>query len=72
MTKLYMVSHQKRILQEGDIVSIDGGVIYKGFHSDAARTWAVGEISKKAENLIKVTEESFMKELNLQKRLLPL
>lgn len=35
-----------RIIKEGDIVSLDAGVIYKGYHSDAARTHAVGEVSK--------------------------
>ena len=35
----------KRVLKEGDIVSLDAGLIYKGYHSDAARTWGVGEIS---------------------------
>ena len=39
------IPNAKRILQEGDIVSLDAGVIYKGYHSDAARTWAVGEIT---------------------------
>lgn len=48
-----------RILQEGDIVSIDAGVIYEGYHSDAARTWPVGEISQDKKDLIRVTEESF-------------
>ena len=33
--------NRHRILKEGDIVSLDAGVIYKGYHSDAARTWAV-------------------------------
>ena len=47
-----------RIIKEGDIVSLDAGVIYKGYHSDAARTHAIGEISKEAEELIKVTRES--------------
>ena len=37
----------KRIIKDGDIVSLDAGVIYKGYHSDAARTHAVGEISVK-------------------------
>ena len=46
-------------LEEGDIVSLDAGVLYKGYHSDAARTWAVGEISDSAARLIKVTQESF-------------
>ena len=53
------IPSKKRILQEGDIVSLDAGVIYKGYQSDAARTWAVGEVSKEAQNLMKVTEESF-------------
>ena len=47
------------ILKEGDIVSFDTGLIYKGFHSDAARTWGVGEISPEARKLIDVTKESF-------------
>lgn len=48
-----------RILQEGDIVSLDAGVIYKGYHSDAARTVAVGEIGKEAQLLIERTRQSF-------------
>ena len=48
-----------RKLKEGDIVSLDAGLIWKGYHSDAARTWAVGKISKEAEDLIRVTRESF-------------
>lgn len=46
-------------IEEGDIVSLDAGVLYKGYHSDAARTWAVGEISDNAKRLIEVTKESF-------------
>ena len=46
-----------RILQEGDIVSLDAGMIYKGYHSDAARTHAVGQISPEAQKLIDVTRE---------------
>ncbi|MDU7026353.1 type I methionyl aminopeptidase [Robinsoniella peoriensis] len=53
------IPSKKRILQEGDIVSLDAGLIYKGFHSDAARTHAVGEISKEAKQLIEVTKQSF-------------
>ncbi len=48
-----------RILQEGDIVSLDAGVIYNGYHSDAARTHMVGEVSKEAKQLIEVTRQSF-------------
>lgn len=49
------------ILMEGDIVSLDAGLIYEGYHSDAARTHAVGEISKEAQQLIQVTKDSFFK-----------
>ena len=45
-------------LKEGDIISIDIGAIYKGYHGDAAWTHAVGEISDEAKNLMKVTRES--------------
>ncbi|MCL2253930.1 MAG: type I methionyl aminopeptidase, partial [Lachnospiraceae bacterium] len=50
---------QKRILKEGDIVSLDVGVNYKGYHTDAARTYGVGRISKEAEQLISVTKQAF-------------
>ena len=53
------IPSSERILQEGDIVSFDTGLIYKGFHSDAARTWGVGKISDEAQKLIDVTRESF-------------
>jgi len=49
----------KRVLQEGDIVSLDAGLIYKGYHSDAARTHAVGEVSPEARQLMEVTRQSF-------------
>ena len=48
-----------RVLKEGDIVSIDVGAKYKGFHGDCANTFAVGEISEQAKRLIDVTRESF-------------
>lgn len=48
-----------RILEEGDIVSLDAGVCYKGYHSDAARTIAVGEVSEEARLLIERTRLSF-------------
>lgn len=48
-----------RILKEGDIVSLDAGLIYKGYHSDAARTYGVGKISPEAAKLIEETKNSF-------------
>lgn len=57
----------KRILQEGDIVGLDAGVIYKGYHSDAARTHGIGEISQEAKELIKVTRECFFEGIKYAK-----
>lgn len=56
-----------RILQEGDIVSLDAGLIYHGYHSDAARTHAVGKISLEAEKLIEVTKQSFFEGIKMAK-----
>lgn len=53
------IPSKERIIKEGDIVSLDAGLIYKGYHSDAARTYGVGEISKEAQKLIDVTKQSF-------------
>ena len=47
------------ILKDGDIVSIDVGAYYKGFHGDCAATFACGTISAEAEKLIEVTKQSF-------------
>ncbi|HBI74261.1 MAG TPA: type I methionyl aminopeptidase, partial [Lachnospiraceae bacterium] len=62
------IPDQKHVLKGGDIVSLDGGVIYKGYHSDAARTVAVGEISKEAEQLIEVTKQSFYEGIKYAKQ----
>lgn len=56
-----------RVLQEGDIVSLDAGLIYKGYHSDAARTHAVGQISEEARKLIDVTRQSFFEGIKYAK-----
>ena len=56
---IHGIPSKKRILQEGDIVKIDVGAFYKGFHGDSARTIAVGSISDEAARLIKVTRDSF-------------
>ncbi len=53
------IPSKKRILKEGDIVSLDAGLIYKGYHSDAARTYPVGKVSEKAARLIEATRRSF-------------
>lgn len=61
------IPNKKKVVMEGDIVSIDAGVIYKGYHSDAARTWAVGKVSEEAEKLIEVTEQSFFEGIKYAK-----
>ena len=53
------IPNQYTILEEGDIVSLDAGVIHKGYHSDAARTFPVGRISEDARLLIERTRQSF-------------
>ncbi|MCX7857394.1 MAG: type I methionyl aminopeptidase [Deltaproteobacteria bacterium] len=54
-----------RVLKEGDIVSLDFGVVYEGYYGDVAYTFAVGKISKEAERLIKVTEEALYKGIEM-------
>lgn len=61
------IPKKERILQEGDIVSLDAGLIYKGYHSDAARTYAVGKISAEAQKLIDVTKQSFFEGIKMAK-----
>ncbi|MBR4949489.1 MAG: type I methionyl aminopeptidase [Clostridia bacterium] len=56
---IHGIPSREEILKEGDIVSIDVGACYKGFHGDCARTYGVGEISDNAKMLIDVTRESF-------------
>lgn len=58
---------KEHIVMEGDIVSLDAGLIYKGYHSDAARTVAVGEISKEAAQLIEVTKQCFFEGIKYAK-----
>ena len=61
------IPDKHRIIHEGDIVSLDAGVIYKGYHSDAARTHAVGEVSEEAKKLIQVTKECFFEGIKYAK-----
>lgn len=59
------IPSKDRILQDGDIVSLDAGLIHEGYHSDAARTHAVGNISEEAKRLIEVTKQSFFEGIKL-------
>ena len=53
------------IIQEGDIVSLDTGLIYKGYHSDAARTHAVGKVSEDVQRLLDATKQSFFEGIKM-------
>ena len=61
------IPNKHRFIHEGDIVSLDAGVIYKGYHADAARTVAVGQISEEAQKLIDVTRACFFEGLKYAK-----
>ena len=56
---IHGIPSKKRILLEGDVVKVDVGAFYKGFHGDAARTIPVGKVSDEALKLIRVTRDSF-------------
>ena len=56
---IHGIPSKKRFLEEGDVVKIDVGAFYKGFHGDSARTIAVGRVSDEAQKLIEVTRASF-------------
>ena len=53
------IPNEKRIIQEDDIVSLDAGVIYKGYHSDAARTLIMPAVPDSVKKLVEVTKQSF-------------
>lgn len=61
------IPHKDHIIQEGDIVSLDAGLIYKGYHSDAARTHLVGKCSPEAKKLVEVTKQSFFEGIKFAK-----
>lgn len=61
------IPNKHRILREGDIVSLDAGVIYHGYHSDAARTHAVGHVSEEAQKLMDVTKQCFFEGIKYAK-----
>ena len=61
------IPKKEHILKDGDIVSLDMGLIYEGYHSDAARTFGVGKISEEAQKLIDVTRQSFFEGIKYAK-----
>lgn len=64
---IHGIPTKKRVLQEGDIVKIDVGAFYKGFHGDSARTIPVGRVSNEAMKLIEVTRNSFFAGVDMLK-----
>ncbi|CDM69567.1 Methionine aminopeptidase [Clostridium bornimense] len=58
---IHGIPSRNKILQDGDIISIDCGAFFKGYHGDAARTFPVGKVSNAANELIRITEKSFFK-----------
>jgi len=61
------IPSRSRVFKEGDIVSVDIGAIYKGYHGDSAWTYACGEISEDAKRLLEGTEASLFKGLEYAK-----
>ncbi len=61
------IPRKDHIIREGDIVSLDCGLIYKGYQSDTARTYPVGKVSPEAEQLMRVTRESFFEGIRYAK-----
>lgn len=56
---IHGIPSERRIVSEGDIVKVDVGAIYRGYHGDSAKTFPVGVVSEEALKLISVTEASF-------------
>lgn len=61
------IPNKHHYLEEGDIVSLDAGVIYKGYHSDAARTHGIGQVTSEAQKLMEVTRQSFFEGIKFAK-----
>jgi methionyl aminopeptidase len=61
------IPSKKVVLKEGDIISVDIGAIYKGYHGDSAWTYPVGQISEEAQRLIDVTKQSLFEGLKMAK-----
>jgi methionyl aminopeptidase len=57
------IPSKDRILKSGDLISVDCGVCFEGYHADAARTWPVGAVDEESRDLIRVTQESLVNSL---------
>ena len=61
------IPKKSTILKEGDIISLDAGLIYKGYHSDMARTFPVGKVSEEATLLMERTKQSLFEGIKMAK-----
>lgn len=64
---IHGIPSKKHILKNGDIISIDIGACYKGYHGDSARTHAVGEVSQARQRLMDITKQSLFEGLKYAK-----
>ncbi len=64
---IHGIPKQDIVIKEGDVVSIDAGVYYKGYHTDAARTIIIGEVDKEIKKLVEITEKSFFEGIKFAK-----
>ena len=64
---IHGIPSKKRIIKEGDIVSVDTVALKNGFNGDAARTFIVGNVSKETERLVKVTKQAFFEGIKFAK-----
>lgn len=65
---IHGVPSTKRIIQDGDIVSVDLVALKNGFNGDAARTYLVGNVSKDAKRLVEVTKQAFFEGIKYAKK----
>ncbi len=65
---IHGIPNPKTVVRNGDIVSVDVGAIYKGFHGDNARTFAVGKISEEAQRLMDVTQEGLCRGIAMARK----
>lgn len=64
---IHGIPSKKKILKNGDIISIDIGAIYHGYHGDAARTHFVGEVSEEVKTLVEMTKQAFFEGIKMAK-----
>lgn len=64
---IHGIPSEKTILKDGDIIAIDIGAIYKGYHGDSANTYLVGSVSEDAKKLVEITKQSFYEGIKFAK-----